>query len=561
MLICVLLHIVAACISGKRKCVLSPIWSLCRVAIRKNFSLARSQRSDEALSGVRRRFRTARTQNDFPCLIMASPARPTSSRSSSARGSLAAEYQSLRGSATGSPTRFGNLQNVAVQGTPGTKRRIVTREQSTKRLSPRPSTAENSPLKRTGSSRRQGSGHDSASRKRLGSFHRENLQFSWPSNSSVQKSGDGDQWIADLQLPFSKTEHVFLESEAKCDLFAAESTKAHGLSDWIAIKRVVSNEKTKHDAWNEVQILRKLRHNHIVAYLQSYWFGPDLYILMFPFAACDLAHRLNSVSQENGKKGGDTAIQRRNDYLMDLRKYFACLCGALRYLHGKSGMRIKHKDIKPANILIDRYRSIVLTDFGISKRYETQEETMTSGQTKRTTQYAPREVLNREKRGLSADVYSMGCVFMEMATVILGETLDHLRHRIASGSIPESSPIVYCRQPERVKDWIQNLQDLASKSQDEKMANECLPMVQKMLADDPKGRPEAQKLWDAFKDFSPIHCDDCEDEVSTAEVQLRVFVRSDFRSLVGLSHQACRFCLPKTVFESRSGENRGNSDA
>src|SRR6202040_2867361 len=101
---------------------------------------------------------------------------------------------------------------------------------------------------------------------------------------------------------------------------------------------------------------------------------------------------------------------------------FGCLSSAVRYLH--TSRKIKHKDIKPENILVDRYGSVLLADFGISKQYE--DDTLTEGTTPFTDKYAPPEVVDQDKRGLSSDIFSLGCVFLEMATVTLGESLENL---------------------------------------------------------------------------------------------------------------------------------------
>ena len=58
--------------------------------------------------------------------------------------------------------------------------------------------------------------------------------------------------------------------------------------------------------------------------------------------------------------------------------YTACLCSALKYLHGHL---VLHRDIKPENILVDKYGMIKITDFGISCKLKNKDDfcTMRTG--------------------------------------------------------------------------------------------------------------------------------------------------------------------------------------
>jgi serine/threonine protein kinase len=51
-----------------------------------------------------------------------------------------------------------------------------------------------------------------------------------------------------------------------------------------------------------------------------------------------------------------------------LRKYFLCLCQAVAYLHSPE-VRVRHKDIKPENIVIDLYGNVIITDFDLSTNF------------------------------------------------------------------------------------------------------------------------------------------------------------------------------------------------
>jgi len=85
----------------------------------------------------------------------------------------------------------------------------------------------------------------------------------------------------------------------------------------------------------------------------------------------------------------------------------------LEYLH-RNG--IIHRDIKGANILVDNKGCIKLADFGASKQVE-KLATATAAKTMKGTPYwmAP-EVIVGSGHNCSADIWSVGCTVIEMAT-------------------------------------------------------------------------------------------------------------------------------------------------
>jgi serine/threonine protein kinase len=62
----------------------------------------------------------------------------------------------------------------------------------------------------------------------------------------------------------------------------------------------------------------------------------------------------------------------------------------------------------------------IRADFGISKKFAADELSQTSGLIALTRKYCSPEVYDGEPRGRAADVFSLGCVFLEIATVIQG---------------------------------------------------------------------------------------------------------------------------------------------
>ena len=94
-----------------------------------------------------------------------------------------------------------------------------------------------------------------------------------------------------------------------------------------------------------------------------------------------------------------------------LRTFFGCLCSAVRYLHQHN---CRHKDIKPANILI-KDDHVYITDFGIALDWtELNRETTAGPPMIYTHAYAAPEVTKGEDRNTKSDIWSLGCVFLDI---------------------------------------------------------------------------------------------------------------------------------------------------
>ncbi|MFF9853418.1 serine/threonine-protein kinase [Streptomyces litmocidini] len=87
----------------------------------------------------------------------------------------------------------------------------------------------------------------------------------------------------------------------------------------------------------------------------------------------------------------------------------AALASALAHVH-EAG--VVHRDVKPANILLDEAGAPRLTDFGISRLLGTTAQTVTGTLVGTAAYMAPEQVLGRGA-GPAADIYSLGLVLIE----------------------------------------------------------------------------------------------------------------------------------------------------
>src|SRR5271170_4962023 len=127
------------------------------------------------------------------------------------------------------------------------------------------------------------------------------------------------------------------------------------------------NMEVLKDFERELGHLKKLSHIHIVELIGSYTDPKFVGIIMSPVAEYNLKEFLTL----DPLPAGDRSF---------LRSFFGCLTTALCYLHDN---QIRHKDIKPQNVLVKGHQ-IFLTDFGISLDWSELGQSTTTGETIKT---------------------------------------------------------------------------------------------------------------------------------------------------------------------------------
>jgi serine/threonine protein kinase len=211
------------------------------------------------------------------------------------------------------------------------------------------------------------------------------------------------------------------------------------------------------DALTEVEHLQKLRHPHIIQLVGSYLQGKKFAVLLYPVADSDLSVFLEEVL--NIVSTGALIRERTPDALaiISLWTFLGCLSEALMYIHSRA---TKHLDIKPGNILIKRHPSyrfghrVYIADFGISRSFPALDRSQTDTPVPRTPKYCAPEVWNRETHGRSADIFSLGCVFLEMLTTLCGRDLDEFTDFRTQG---EEENTAYQANLPRVYQWAEQL--------------------------------------------------------------------------------------------------------
>jgi serine/threonine protein kinase len=86
--------------------------------------------------------------------------------------------------------------------------------------------------------------------------------------------------------------------------------------------------------------------------------------------------------------------------------FIACLVEALEAVHMQG---IIHRDVKPENLVFDAYGYLRLTDFGIARVWEPENNSENSG----TPGYMAPEVMFKQNHGVAADYFAVGVIGYE----------------------------------------------------------------------------------------------------------------------------------------------------
>lgn len=184
--------------------------------------------------------------------------------------------------------------------------------------------------------------------------------------------------------------------------------------------RNIFSDETGRKILREVGVLEVCFHKNIVRLVEAFKVDEDehcIRLVMSPWAPYTLTTFLHASEATRKKRCTWFAVGSVESDRTILRIMYE-LADAVDYLHERS---IKHKDLKPDNILLYRETSIdvmpVITDVGVSKIYIPGAAT---NHTDSTYEYLAPEQHQLVASTPSADVWQLGCCFAELQAVALG---------------------------------------------------------------------------------------------------------------------------------------------
>ena len=138
---------------------------------------------------------------------------------------------------------------------------------------------------------------------------------------------------------------------------------------------------------------------------------------------------------------------------------------------------VVHRDVKPANVLVDGAR-VTVVDFGIAALTRSAETALTApGSTLGTAEYMAPEQASGAPVSPAADVYSLGCLLFALLTGTPPFTAEH-PVAVLRGHVDDAAPSLAERLPEAPADLVR--------------------LLDTMLAKDPAARPRASEVRDAL---------------------------------------------------------------
>ncbi|BFZ03036.1 hypothetical protein BsWGS_06075 [Bradybaena similaris] len=170
----------------------------------------------------------------------------------------------------------------------------------------------------------------------------------------------------------------------------------------VALKKIrleSDEEGVPSTAIREISLLKELQHPNIVS-LEDILMQENKLYLVFEFLSMDLKKYLDSIPSGS---------------FMDpmlVKSYLYQITEGILFCHMR---RVLHRDLKPQNLLINNSGVIKLADFGLARAFGIPVRVYTHEVV--TLWYrAPEILLGSQRYSVPADIWSIGCIFAEMAT-------------------------------------------------------------------------------------------------------------------------------------------------
>ena len=341
----------------------------------------------------------------------------------------------------------------------------------------------------------------------------------------------------------------------------------------------------------EIAQLKKVSHRHIVQFVKSYERGSRYGLLIRPAATTDLEKLLDRYQKNHYDYQRNTEEQRKARVLLKpiMLTAFGCLSHGLSHIHER---RIRHKDIKPANILYEKELSkdhparFLWADFGLAYHFGATGSSKTSSLSQYSRRYAAPERMEasqaaldakaaglagvhtnqdtdeeseaflepetdcsetklanrrsetRPANGRSSDIFSFGCVFLEILSTMTDAKIPNA----------ESDSYEFWRNVTKLQAWAESQKDQLEPNSPLRVP---FALAIKMIRYKARKRPSIDKIVESLAAAAAAKeyfCASCLQEVEKVRLE-----REKDRTLLGLD---------RYKYDTKSSENTesGSSD-
>ena len=204
-------------------------------------------------------------------------------------------------------------------------------------------------------------------------------------------------------LPYDIGDYVLQEVIGRGGMGVVYLAKQHYLDRYVAVKMIrsgmLAGEAEVRRFYTEAQAAARLHHPGIVSVHQFGQRKGHHFFSMEFIEGTDLQRVIND---------GQLDIQ-------DAARYVRDVALAIDHAHQKD---VLHRDVKPANVLIDNSDRVHITDFGLAKNLDADSSVTGSGAAIGTPHYmAPEQAGGHSDRACKqSDVYSMGAILFACVT-------------------------------------------------------------------------------------------------------------------------------------------------
>ena len=202
-----------------------------------------------------------------------------------------------------------------------------------------------------------------------------------------------------------------LAAGGMAEVFVAKRMGPHGFEKRVALKRILPqfaiDADFVHMFIDEARLAARLSHANIV---QVFDFGKHegtFFIAMELIDGSNVNQLLRAVSQRDDAVPLDVAL-----HITAESAHALSYAHALRDDQGEP-LKIVHRDVSPANLLITREGHVKLSDFGIARAASFEARTQTGQLRGKLGYMSPEQVLGRELDGRS-DVFTLTTILTEM---------------------------------------------------------------------------------------------------------------------------------------------------
>lgn len=202
-----------------------------------------------------------------------------------------------------------------------------------------------------------------------------------------------------------------LAAGGMAEVFVAKRMGPHGFEKRVALKRILPqfaiDADFVHMFIDEARLAARLSHANIV---QVFDFGQhegSFYIAMELIDGSNVNQLLRAVALRDEAVPLDVAL-----HIVSEAAHALAYAHALRDDQGEP-LRIVHRDVSPANLLLTRDGHVKLSDFGIARAASFEARTQTGQLRGKLGYMSPEQVLGRELDGRS-DVFTLTTILTEM---------------------------------------------------------------------------------------------------------------------------------------------------